>query len=470
MKGNIVTIRKTFHDITLKSPKFIRTKWFLAGIIIVMSLVSGFLYIDNNEPAVLLADGEPIAIVAGEAQVKEVLEKVKSDLEDKYGLAVTGFNKKLSYNKEMVEESHKSLNNSELAALLQDRLDWQAECWRISINGKDALYLSSEEEAQKTLEGIKQYYLPKDSSDLTVEQISFNEDIKIAHGYGPVNSFKTPEAAVEAMAKGLDKIIQHTVKSGDSLWLIARANDMTVAQLREINPELKGDFLKPGQKLNLVKSEPLLTVTSVVVATKEERIPYKTVYENDSAMWRGQQKVKQNGQYGEREVTYRITKANDTEVDRETLAEKILLEPVSRIVIQGTKMMVASRGDGGSGQLGWPLRGNITSMYGKRGREFHTGLDINGDKGDPIFAAEDGVVLFAGWQGSYGNLITIDHGNGLSTRYGHLSAINVSMGQQVTRGSIIGKCGSTGRSTGSHLHFEVRINGVHKNPLNFLER
>lgn len=471
MKEETVTSVSIKRDLNRRR-RLSRTKWFMAvtAFLVVLLAASGFLYMENNKPFVLLVDEEPLAIVTGEGQVKEVIDRFKNDLGEKYGIAVTGYNNQLSYSRETLEDSDKPIDDTALKALLDEKLDWQIECWTIHINDKTNLSFRSEQDANAALEGIKQYYLPADSTELTIENIYFNESIRIEKETGPVKQLKTPEEAVTAMAKGLDKIIQHNVKSGDSLWLIAHANNLTVNQLLEINPQLKSDLLHPGQQINLVKSEPLLTVTSVVVATKEEGIPYNTVYENDSGMWRGQQKVKQNGVYGKKEVTYRITKDNDNETNRETLVEKILLEPVSRIVIRGTKMMVASRGDGGNGQLGWPLRGSLTSLYGKRGRETHTGLDINGDTGDPVFAAEKGVVFFAGRQGGYGNMVTLDHGNGLSTRYGHLSSIKVSMGQQVDRGDIIGLVGSTGRSTGSHLHFEVRVNGYHKNPLNFLGR
>jgi len=122
----------------------------------------------------------------------------------------------------------------------------------------------------------------------------------------------------------------------------------------------------------------------------------------------------------------------------------------------------------------WPANGWITSPFGYRRdpftgyRRFHEGLDISNRKGTPVIAPADGIVVFVGRKGGYGNIITISHGYGITTRYGHLSKILVKLGQQVQRGDIIGKIGNTGRSTGPHLHYEVRINHKPVNPINFI--
>ena len=118
----------------------------------------------------------------------------------------------------------------------------------------------------------------------------------------------------------------------------------------------------------------------------------------------------------------------------------------------------------------WPTQGYVSSPYGLRfgGTEFHQGIDIAAEMGTPIVAAADGVVTAAGWNGGYGNMVDIDHGSGVVTRYGHASAVAVTVGQQVRRGQVIAYVGSTGRSTGPHLHYEVRVGGQPVNPAAYL--
>lgn len=124
---------------------------------------------------------------------------------------------------------------------------------------------------------------------------------------------------------------------------------------------------------------------------------------------------------------------------------------------------------------GWPVRGNITSPYGKRthpqtGEEdFHAGLDISANPGNPVTATADGIVSFAGWNGGSGNLVVMEHGFGFSTFYAHNKMLAVRVGQRVKKGDIISYVGSTGNSTGPHLHYEVWKNGSPVNPKTFIE-
>jgi murein DD-endopeptidase MepM/ murein hydrolase activator NlpD len=124
----------------------------------------------------------------------------------------------------------------------------------------------------------------------------------------------------------------------------------------------------------------------------------------------------------------------------------------------------------------WPVTGWLTSSFGTRkdpfsnGNDFHPGLDISADYGQPVLATGDATVVSAGMNGAYGNMVVLDHGFGIVTKYGHLSRIAVDQGDEVKRGDLIGYVGSTGRSTGAHLHYEVWMNGRLSNPMHLLGR
>jgi murein DD-endopeptidase MepM/ murein hydrolase activator NlpD len=166
---------------------------------------------------------------------------------------------------------------------------------------------------------------------------------------------------------------------------------------------------------------------------------------------------------------------------KEVEAEKVLIDSrVSQLQAQFDSQARAV--GGGSGRFTWPERGPITQLFGCTdfllepldpscpSRHTHTGLDIGAASGTPIGAADAGIVTLVnfGYGGGYGNYVVITHGNGYSTLYAHLSAINVSVNQAVQRGQTIGAEGSTGNSTGPHLHFEIHLNGAYQNPLAYL--
>ena len=116
----------------------------------------------------------------------------------------------------------------------------------------------------------------------------------------------------------------------------------------------------------------------------------------------------------------------------------------------------------------WPVHGVLTSGYGWRWGRMHEGIDLAVGVGTPVVAAAAGTVIVAGWLGGYGNLVVVDHGNGVSTAYGHNTSVTVGVGQSVAQGQLISYSGNTGHSTGPHLHFEVRINGAPVDPLGYL--
>jgi murein DD-endopeptidase MepM/ murein hydrolase activator NlpD len=173
-----------------------------------------------------------------------------------------------------------------------------------------------------------------------------------------------------------------------------------------------------------------------------------------------------------RSVATEVAEMEDLSAAEEASLEGLILERERELESQQRAAGIAGGGDhsGAAGTFSWPVTGTITSPFGWRSNpfggapEFHQGLDIAAPTGTTVTAAAGGTVIMAQWYGGYGNYILIDHGGGYSTGYGHLSAIYVTTGQSVQRGQAIGAVGSTGQSTGPHLHFEVRIAGKPVDP------
>lgn len=174
-----------------------------------------------------------------------------------------------------------------------------------------------------------------------------------------------------------------------------------------------------------------------------------------------------------RHVASQVAEMEDISATQESQLEALIQERQREIEQQQQAAGIAGSA-GAPGALAWPVSGTITSPFGYRrnpfggGMEFHQGLDIAAPMGTTITAAAAGTVISAGWYGGYGNYILIDHGGGMATGYGHCSQIFVSVGQHVQKGQAIGAVGSTGYSTGPHVHFEVRINGKPVDPAQYL--
>ena len=197
-------------------------------------------------------------------------------------------------------------------------------------------------------------------------------------------------------------------------------------------------------------------------------VPYEVEYTDDASMYQGEYKVTYPGVYGKADMTANVTYINGEETEREVVASVTLSQPVTEQQLRGTKVRPTWYP---TGSFSWPCNGVLTSRFGYRsllGSTYHSGIDIGNSYGTSIYASDGGTVTYSGWMSGYGSLDRITHGNGYETYYGHHSSLTVSVGQHVYKGQQIARVGSTGNSTGNHCHFEVRYNGVAKNPLNYL--
>jgi murein DD-endopeptidase MepM/ murein hydrolase activator NlpD len=268
----------------------------------------------------------------------------------------------------------------------------------------------------------------------------------------------------------------YTVKDGDTATSIARQYNLTLSELNRLNNNRVGDDLKIGMQLNVQTPQTLLHVKVVKKETRTTSLPYKTVTEKDDSQYTDYSKIVTQGQEGVQEITEEVTYVNGIETSRTTLSKRVVTEAVDKKVVTGTKKRPQYSGSGeSSGSLMWPVPSirNITSYFAYRWGRMHTGIDISGGNsyGKTIVAADGGVVSYVKYSSSgYGYHLQINHGNGISTLYGHTSKILVSSGQRVSKGQPIALIGSTGDSTGAHLHFEVIKNGQKVNPLLYVSR
>jgi murein DD-endopeptidase MepM/ murein hydrolase activator NlpD len=247
-------------------------------------------------------------------------------------------------------------------------------------------------------------------------------------------------------------VVRHVVKSGETLWDIAKAHGVDVDTVLACNNLSNANKLKIGQELKV------LTVKGVL----------HTVRQGES-LWDIAKSYKVD--------VGKIIQAN-------SLANPERLQPKQELVVPGAKPKAAvARSQSGStaqksralvvkGRLQrsfeWPVRGRISSRFGPRWGRMHEGLDIAVNTGTPVRAAAPGKVTFVGWSGNYGYLVKVDHGNGVETRYAHNSRLLAKVGNRVTAGQVLARSGNTGRSTGPHVHFEIRLNGRAYNPLDYL--
>lgn len=276
----------------------------------------------------------------------------------------------------------------------------------------------------------------------------------------------TDEATlIDLLATGGKEPQIYVIEAGDTLSGVAQKFHTTVQSLLDLNVGLQEDsVLQIGQQLIVSPTQPEIVIETETEKIVEERIPYTTKTIEDDTMYKGQSKIQQTGQDGKKQIRYRLTRENGIITAQEVVDEQVLAPPKEQIVIKGTKTPPTVP----TGKFIWPTKGGyITSGYGMRWGKMHPAIDISGVYDRTIMAADNGKVIFAGRDGSYGNLVKISHGNGYETWYAHLSSISVSVGQQVAKGQKIGVMGDTGNATGVHLHFEIHLNGKALNPAKF---
>lgn len=368
---------------------------------------------------------------------------------------------------------------------INSEVDVVAEAVALKIDGEVITYLENQDKVDELVNQMKLQYVTQEQLDqLEAQKQAVGElpplkegesrllDVHLTKNVTVSLEDVKPEQvlpvdkALQLLKKGTLEEEKYKIQEGDVLGSIATKHGLKLKQLLELNPEYTEEsLLHIGDELNVTVYKPYVDVLIEKEVNEIQEIGYNTKVIDDSSMYKGDSKVVQKGSKGEKSISYVVSQVNGQQVNKEITSENVLKEPVEEIVHKGTKV-VPSRG---TGAFVWPTNGGYISSYqGYRWGALHKGIDIARPSNYTIKAADNGTVVEAGWSGSYGNKIVINHNNGLKTIYAHLSSINVSVGQTVVRGSQIGIMGSTGNSTGVHLHFEVYKNGALQNPLSYL--
>ena len=327
--------------------------------------------------------------------------------------------------------------------------------------------VSSEEESVPETEAPEEEpaVLPDPNGD-GLKAMGFGEKVEITEAYVSKSLITSPEEAADQITKESQKNEIYEVQSGDTLSTIANGHGLLVKEVLALNSGMtERTMLHIGDEIIITVPQPELTIMTTEQSTYEEEYFAEVEYVYNDNWYTTKSVTLQEQEAGYHQVTALITKRNGMEQGREMIDEVVIKEPVKKIVEIGTqtpptyiKPLSGGRQTSGFGRRKAPTKGASTN---------HRAIDWATPTGTAIWASSGGTVSVAGWQSGYGYVVYINHPDGNQTRYGHLSKILVSTGQKVKQGQKIALSGNTGRSTGPHLHFELRVNGTPVNPYNY---
>ena len=410
-------------------------------------------------------DGQVVAAVssrsAAEAACQDLEAQTTSTLGENWSIDAS----KLTYSTSLLPRQE-VVDGETFEEDLSDQIGLVTQAYCLYVDGE----LIGATPYEGALEELLQQLKDAATNENTIS-CEFAEDVEVKYEYVPNDQVMNLGYLAETLYSTKTAEVTYTVVKGDTWSEIAEDHGLTSAELLALNPGYNIDKLQIGEVLTLSASVPYLTMTVQQREYYVDEIPYDIEYTDSAYLYKGDYKVTSAGEYGAADVVANVTYVNGEETQRTILSSVTLKEPVTEQRLQGTKERPTWLP---TGTFRWPTSGRITSYFGGRsspggiGSTNHKGIDIAGSYGTPIYAADGGTVTYAGWMGGYGYLVQISHGNGYVTYYGHNSSLLVSVGDHVYKGQQIARMGSTGNSTGNHCHFEVRYNGVAKNPLNYL--
>ncbi len=449
-------------------------------------------------------EGKSIGLISSKEDLEKYIDNKQEDIKNKYnvknvyipnGLEIkeeTTYNQKISTTEEIynkidqkesfsiegytvtIDKTSKQESNDETESTeVTNQIKIYVLDKEILTNAINELVLSfiDKEEYEKYL---NENQTPIEDEGTIIENVYIKEQIKIKKDYVSTSEkiFTNSKDLAEYLLYGSQNTKKtYTVQEGDTISSISEKNEISNNIFLIINKDITSEnaLLYAGQKVVVNKVSPIITVVEEVHSVANEDVKYQTVTKEDKNYVKGYTKVIQEGKNGKSIVTRKIKKENGQITNAVIIESIVLKEAQNKIVKVGarTEYLVAN-----TKYWAWPLNAayTISDNYGYRLHpiynvvRMHNGVDLATRCGTPIYAANDGTVTVSKYHYSFGNYIDINHNNGYVTRYAHLSTLLVEQGEAVHMGQLIGKVGSTGDSTGCHLHYEVIKNGSVMNP------
>lgn len=438
-------------------------KLIIAATAIFIAIISLVGYYFTNTCYAVKVDDKIVGIVKDKQDIERVIEDIKNSTKEKYNKEVK-IRQQITYDR-MFAGNDKIVQIDEIESAIKENITLYTEGYSIKADGKRIVTLVDQKSAEELLDMLKEKYVQKDDKEM-IKEVGFVGNIDIQAEEVIIEKIMTLEEAFNYIVNGTEKIEKYTVQKGDTASHIAVRYDISLKDIENANPDIDLNRLQIGQEINLTVPKPLIDVKIVKGLNYEEGIPYDVVYESTDNLYKGSTKVKVSGKKGKKKVEAELIEINGILREKKIISEDIIEKPRTKVVLRGTKPRPKTLAYGSFINPGGSV---ITSRFGARWGRQHNGIDIGMPIGTSVKAADGGKVTFAGWKSGYGYLVIIDHENGYKTYYGHLSKTLVKKGQRVYRGQIIAKSGNTGRTTGPHLHFEVRKNNVPVNPLKYVK-
>ncbi len=423
------------------------------------ALIVGTIYTPSY---VVSVDGQALGTVTDPAVFERVVERVESRASD-----ILGYDYTLDHTVEYTPALTQKDDISSVGAFETYLFNQVGEVMKSYVLTVDGKFIGASADKSALDEMLSHLAAPY-TTENTVD-ISYVEDVDITYQYISSDVMQDLVSMEEILSTNINGQTTYEVVKGDTYLAIAYANDMSLNELMALNPQASLDRLMIGDVLTVKKTIPYLSVRTVESVSYHEEVPCPIEEVQDDTMYQGTKKVLVAGTPGEALVTANVTYVNGYEEGREVISSTTLTEATTEVVAVGTKPRPRTMP---TGTFKWPVSGRISSYFGYRTifgtYSYHGGIDIATSYGKAIAASDGGTVIWSGYKGTYGYLVIIDHGNGVHSYYGHCSSLLVSAGDKVYQGQTIARVGSTGRSTGNHCHFEIRINGTRVNPLSYL--